>query len=415
MIENSNDLTTRMHAVAYAFQNPHSTLYRKLYGAYVLPEVPTEADWEAIPLLMKDTLVATPFHERLFSPLSDVHYVRASSGTSGKNLLVVPKTRIHPKLVSDLRGEALGGSLSFLQPQHQAEMDNRAHGIKVPALSGDPANLEACTKLAVAVGVDTLRSYPFIMERHLPYLLETGLAATLKVIILTGERILIEDIHRYFEYFPNARVILYYAAIEAQGVPGFAVVYAHDREILYTPSTDYYWELLDEDGRIIREDNIEGEIVYTTLWTEHNNLPLIRYATGDMGARRRAADGTPRYEILGRKHIDRIKVAKGELRVEEIERALKEVLGSVVPYELHFHKRPEGGSRPKTVIKIEATLDTKPAVLAQRLMAEIRINAADTYGVLALEDLHAPLSVEEVAVFPPANGKRKRFHVHEEG
>lgn len=413
MIQNPHDLGVRMRAVAYAFENPHSALYRNLYGAYTLPQFPTEEDWGQIPLLTKEALGAVPFHARLFSPLNDVHYIRASSGTSGKNLLVVPKTRVHPKSMIAPEGDVRGGTLTFLQPQHQMEIDYRAYGINVPVISGDPANLEACTRLAAEVGVDVLRTYPFIMERHLPFLLGSGLAEKLKVIIMTGERLLIEDIRRYAAVFPSATMMLYYAATEAQGCPGVAVVSPHDTEILYVPCEDYYWELVDEEGTVITDDGVEGEVIFTMLWTAHNNLPLIRYATGDIGVRKRAVDGTERYVILGRKHTDRIKVPKGELRVEEVERALKTLLGEVVPFELHYHKRPEGTQKPQTIIKIATTLPETPDLLAKRLEVEIRISTADVYGTLVTEGLHAPLKVEGVTAFPPENGKKKRFHVHE--
>lgn len=48
----------------------------------------------------------------------------------------------------------------------------------------------------------------------------------------------------------------------------------------YTPNLDYgYLELIDEDGKLIKENNIEGEIVATSY--DNLAMPLIRYKTGD--------------------------------------------------------------------------------------------------------------------------------------
>ncbi len=412
MSAHHDSLTARMRTVEYALTNPYSSLYRDLYGFAEPPASLSEAEWEQLPILTKERLVATPFHERLFSPLSDVDYVRTTSGTSGKNLLIVPKTRLHPKSLFAYEGEVEGGLLTFLQPQHQWGNDYKAHGFDIPALAGDPANLLACTRLAFEAGVDVLRTFPFIMERHLPHLVATGLAEQLRVVIIAGERITIEDVRRYAQHFPNAKMIIYYAANELQGIPGVVEITQEDTEILYEPGDTYHWELIDGDGNVVREDNVEGEITLTTLWTDHNNLPLVRYATGDVAMRRHTKDGI-RYLVLGRKHTDRIKLPKGELRVEEVERALRVILGMIVPFELHYHKR--GDTKPKMVIKLMAgTTHEDPALLAARLKDEIKISTTDAYALLMDEGLHMPLEVALVPSFGEATAKKKYFHVHEE-
>jgi len=414
MIEHRNTLAERENMLTYVYTHPRSALYRKLYGDHMPLRLASESDWEKVPLLTKELLVETPFHERLFSPLDDVHYLHTSSGTSGKNLLVIPKTRVHPRSHVDLQRSTGGGALTFLQPQHQVEVDYAAYGYQVPVIAGDPANLEASTRLAAELGIDILRSYPFLMERHIPHLMSTGLAQKIRRVVLTGERVLIEDIRRYAEFFPNAIYVFFYSGIESGGVTGTAVVSPADEKILYVPGESYYWELLDEQGAVIHEDDTEGEVVHTMLWTEHNNLPLVRYQMGDIGVRRRTADGSVRYEIMGRKQIDRIKAAKGELRVEEIERALTEVFGRPVPFEFHFYMRPNGTRKPRAILKIAAALGQEPALLAAHLEETIRISPTDTYKTLTVSGLHEPLAIEESAEFTERLGKKKRFQIHEE-
>jgi phenylacetate-coenzyme A ligase PaaK-like adenylate-forming protein len=252
------------------------------------------------------------------------------------------------------------------------------------------------------------------MERHLPHLIATGLAAQLRVVILAGERITAEDVRRYAQSFPNARMIVYYAANELGGIPGIATWREDDAEILYAPCDTYHFELIDRDSNVVREDGVEGEITLTTLWTEHNNLPLIRYATGDVAVRRHTKDGV-RYLVLGRKNTDRIKLPKGELRVEEVERAVRMLLGTATAsFELHYYKREQ--ARPKIVIKLladEAKGD--PSRLAEHLQDEIRISNAESYAVLIRDGFHLPLEVVFVPSFGISAAKKKYFFVHEEG
>ena len=55
---------------------------------------------------------------------------------------------------------------------------------------------------------------------------------------------------------------------------------ADDKLENYTPNLDYgYFELIDKEGRVIKENNLEGEIVATSY--DNLAMPLIRYKTGD--------------------------------------------------------------------------------------------------------------------------------------
>jgi phenylacetate-coenzyme A ligase PaaK-like adenylate-forming protein len=413
MIERTDTkLVERMKVARYAMRSPYSSLYRDLYGTLTLAENATEEDWARIPPIEKDRIMAAPFRERLFAPLADIDYVRASSGTSGKNILVVPKTRIHPeKQVALSGGMRHVATLTFFQPQHQMEIDHRSYGHPITVLSGDPSNLEACTRLAKDAGVNSLRTYPHLLERQLPYLERYGLTDTIEEILMTGERLSIGEARRYLAHFPRATLALYYALTESQGVIGVASVGPEDTAIRYEPMDDYYLELVDEAGAVIDACDTEGEILCTTLWAEGNVFPLVRYRTGDLGVRRREADSSIRYEIIGRKALDRIKIARGELRIEEVERALLALRGADgTDFELHYHR---GGERlPSVVIMLRGEgADTE--ALARAIEAHLVIAPERVYRTLVDEGLHVPLSVEFTGAFEDRGSKRKRFQVHE--
>lgn len=394
----------------YATENAYSDMYRLLYGNTYSSLYPHTLDiWQRIPPLQKETLSHTPFWQRTFIAASDIDYIRSSSGTSGKNLLVVPKTRLHP-LYAPMEGITKTGILTFLQPQHQSEKDHHHRKEFIPVISGDPAHLYECTLLGKDIGINSLRTYPYLLDLQIPFLIECGLAETLVELILTGERISPSRIKKYAGIFPKARISLYYAAIEAQGVPGTASVSETTEVVLYSPDSTYYWELIDETGNPIEKDGIEGEILYTTLWTETNALPLIRYASGDLAKRQTEEDGTVYYNILGRKYIDRIKVARGELRVEEVERALKVIIGNVCDFELHHYT--EG--TPTTVLTIPSGSYPQPAeTLARLLEQELKISPEHTYDFLVANGFHAPLTCTFADTFTSSGAKRKHFHVHE--
>lgn len=410
---NMDTLTERTLVLRYATHNSHSSLYRDLYGDWHPPVDFTERDWEEVPILLKETILSVPYPERVFTELSKVDYIRASSGTSGKNLLVVPKTRVHPikKLALNGRDRHLV-TLTYFQPQHQMEIDHASYGYPITVLSGDPSNLEACTRLAANAGVNSLRTYPHLLERQLPFFEQHGLTDTINEVLMTGERLTIAEAKYYMRRFPNATFSLYYALTESQGVLGVAPIRETDISILYAPMDDYYWELIDETGRVVHEDDVEGEIVVTTLWAEGNVFPLVRYATGDIGVRRRADDGTPRYEVMGRKSLDRIKIAHGDLRVEEVERTLMRLFGRAIEYELHYY-RPEDGQRPRIVLRIVADdMAAEPAIDAHTIASGLRISPSRTYETLVAEGEHAPLVCEFITELPKVAGKRKRFYIH---
>jgi len=79
----------------------------------------------------------------------------------------------------------------------------------------------------------------------------------------------------FLESFFNCKMKSFYGHSER-------LVFAVGDETLenYTPNLDYgYMELVDENGKVIKENDILGEIVGTSY--DNEAMPLIRYKTGD--------------------------------------------------------------------------------------------------------------------------------------
>ena len=378
-------LATLKRAFHSAYGNSHSSFYRDMYarqGFIPKTDFPKNIEeWRAIPFTRKEDIVSTPFMQRLFLPYEEIRTVRTSSGTSKRGVTLVPRSRIlSRRYYKRFTDRAFFFYLPHLSP------DMSFFDAKIAYVGGDPTNLPASAKLAALMSVEAIGSSPSLLAVFIPHLIQEMDTRKIKLLEFYGER-LSELQHQLFrDIFPNALFYHEYSNSETHGQCALTCDFqAKEKRNHIHPQPDaYYWELIDQEtGEVIDEPEREGEIVLTTLW-EHDAFPGLRYRTGDL-AQLKAEPcpcGNPvTYETLGRASFDRAAIPGGEIRGQELERAMQAFSGKVQDdYELHIYdERHENTIRPTFTFYVTVT---DPSVtleeIARTVPSELRISPIRT-------------------------------------
>lgn len=402
----------------YVSTSECSDLYRALYGTDRPAHIASHSDWESLPCVTKEFLRAWPLTARIYVPYEKITVFKITSGTSGKEPLVFPRIRppryhnhfdaVHPTSCI----------LNFFPPQHLMQHGRDDAGISnLTVIDGDATNLDGTVRFALHAGLDHIMCTPSLIDVLVPVLQRHNAMDNIKRIELGGERITPSIYHRLHEQFPHAFLCADYGMTETQGVAGVGEMTKDGA--LYTPTPGYYWEIIDEGGVVIHDANVVGELLISHTEYEDVALPLLRYKTGDYARfTEDTEDGGRRYEVLGRVDLDYIKVAGGELRIEVIERAVKNLHPLLSEdFEVHTFSR-DTGHLPSVEIHIAAKADlavteSLSKELAHLLASRIRISPTRTYTEGVADGLYAPLRCVVVAPFPQSHWKRRRMFQHE--
>lgn len=404
--------------LSYAVKNRHSDFYRTHYKDVSVPEkILTLSDWEQIPPLSKADILAVPFWKRIFTPPAGVDTVRNTSGTTGGNVLLIPRSKFtdysyFPKDVS------VTGVLTFLATQHIYERQTHLLWPNAQSVTGNAAHLEHSVKLAAHANVNVIQSYVFMMEALIPLLEKYKLAEKIELIEFMGERVTPSMWKKVKAHMPNATIIADYGSSEYQSVA--AVAYPEEnpeRAFYYHSQPTHLIEFLDPDsGAAVSDPGSEGEITITTLWSEDNPFPLIRYRSGDLGRIVQTSQDPMEctFEVLGRLTLDRIKIAGGEIKVEEVERVLRDLHDRIgEEFELHFYEEGGKDGLPSVTLKlVPHQRDCDMTVLAEDIKERLRVAPTYTYKDGVENAIYGPLTCE--AYHPdPKQKKTVRFFRHE--
>lgn len=403
-------------------------LYRRFYAMSSKDaslRISTEEEWRALPLLEKDTLIAAPFHSRIFGDPGEVDHLRGSSGTTGKKPLFSPRTPLRGMEYRLKYHDFKGALLAYTVPAmpHWHELFQEEHGLTPRVVCFDPKRARASVRIAADAGVDSLSLFAFHMPIVGPLLVEAGVAKNIRFIELCGEtcsRSLFEYIQKTF---PNAVIIPFYGASEVEdspiGMPCRAIT-GEEPLALYHAKESQYHELIDPGtGEWVEPvPGAEGELILTAYPGEPSALPLIRFKTGDMV--RVVEETCPEHRgwsftVLGRVALDFMKIPGGILRVDETERVLALLREHVTErFELHRYERttPEG-VRIQVVLRVECVEKTcNMNTLSERIAQKLRVGPSFTYADGVERGLYLPLVCEPLTD-PAVEGKKtRRFFSH---
>lgn len=399
----------------FVFQNKKTDFYRRLYGGKIPLgySVDSLKAWRTLPFLRKKDLYDTPMLERIFTDIADADVLRTSSGTSGGGALMTPRN--HPWRHTELfKRFTPTGVLNLDRGPHTFETYRRAFPT-CPIVMGDPTHMESAVKLAAGLPVNHVSSMTFSYRRLVPLLKKYGLLDRIDVVETFGERLSLTEYLWLRESFPNAIFYATYSCTELNSNELGVSVDAYDPaagQLFKTQAEDLLMELIDvETGNVIEEADREGEIVATTLWTDKNMTPLLRYRTGDLGMYT-TYDEDPWQRVFttrGRKDIDKVTLAWGQLFVIEFDRAIAKFSNLVESdYEFHFTH----SARPEDVhpeLRVVARDGFNKDEFVNAFSREVRISPSKTYAEAVTEGLVAPMTCVTVLSFPNDGRKRVRF------
>ncbi len=257
------------------------------------PECFTElSELEKLPLIDKDIVLAN--EESLVSkqfPLSKLK-VHTTGGTTGKQLrLYITKNAYVGRELPFV--DAVWGRIGYdrfssrvAQLRNQTlengklwEYDRKNRELIFDAYHMNDENICKILRKITEWRAEFLHTYPSSVLILCDYIKRKGIKYdnSLKALLLTSENIYAgqkETIEKYM----NAKCFTFYGHSEGAALAG----QCECSEKYHIQSEYGYIELVDEEGKVIKEPNKIGEIVCTGF--DNKAMPLIRYRTGDFSS-----------------------------------------------------------------------------------------------------------------------------------
>lgn len=404
----------------FCLGNEHSSFYRDLFKTVELPnQITSLLDWQRVPLLTKQDLLNTPYYKRLFCPASEVGHIRCTSGTTGGDVLVIPRTIGGQLPCAHSSYPKPNGVLHSFGPLHAGINSRDELKLECPFIQLDFANLEASVRVAAQLGVDQIVCHTFLMPRLFQLLDKAGMSKRITVLWICGELTNAAQISLLQKQFPNARVETIYNSAEFQQASSKAPLNTTEPNTL-SPHENFYWELIDENGLVIEDVNRPGELVLTHIDVTSVPMPLIRYRTGDVFERLNSHEEYDKcdFQVHGRVTLDQVKIPGGLLTTHLTQRALQKLKGTVSDdFQIHYYEQSPTNPLPRVVLKIKTTdadsmTGLSESSLAQTIAAELQLGPHKTFAEHVASGDIAPLSVEFVADFPDTGKKQERLIVH---
>jgi len=404
-----HNLTSRIQTLQRVLESPHSTFYAKKYANVVLtPDHFTEDQWRTIPFLTRTEIQETNYFDRLYTDADNVGIIRVTSGTSGKGLLIMPRTKsdtreseLFRKIFSHYKFRTMA-TFSGAQFQH-ARIYITDYNIDSVALS--VSDIAASANIVTTLKPDLLLGFGYALEALGKAVKDDHYAKTVSCIYFFGERTSDLRLRAIRSYFPNADLMFDYASIEAQVSPAMSCLELIKQRSTYVhPIPEYtYMEIIDpETGKVITEPGVEGELVMTI--TKQVAFPLIRYRTGDQA--RIIAEScpcgtvSPIIDIRGRVEGTKARFRGGEIQLAELERALAKVVkhAPVTVVNINFNEEATAdGILPRLSLKLQNAAAFDFTQLANELAGELKVSPVATYADGVSNNLLQPIIITEAA------------------
>jgi len=417
-----NELTRKLNDVyQYVRESTESTFYRNLYKDTEKDTIETLKDWTTLPFVTRDSLQNTPFWERIFLPKEKIDCVRATSGTSGKEVLITPRIQYsqHDRWFGAKHMPT--ALLSFLSPHHVATKGAEELNLDFPIVCGDPSDLESTVRLSAKAETDGIITFIFLLTPLITFLKKHNLNEKIRTVFLIGEKLTNEEYGFFKKELPNATLFYNYGTSEIPFASRIIPV-PEAQNNTHEPNDGMYWEILDENNHPLEGEGSEGELVVTTLEEEEFAFPYLRYRTGDL-ARITTWHSDPwkrRYQLLGRVELDLIKLPGGELHVREVQKSIEDVRPFFTgDFELHyFSEKTSDGQKPRIELILvteneipitESALDEIAEIISSRL----RVGPTFSYTDGVQKGVYLPISCSLTTDLVRGNQKKKYFIRHD--
>lgn len=351
---NEHIITSINRLINFVLENPYSDFYRKKYKNLKINNIKSYNDFEKIPYLTKNEILAVPISERIALKDEQITHYSISSGTvNNKKIYISPRTN---QVFSDTDGLISKKKLNSINAQKimllipPFQMINLLikilfSDIKIKIISGDINNLKLSAKIIKDLEVDCILLSPTILLFLIENLEMINFDfKKIKLITLKGEYCSSEKINFFRSKFPCALIYSHYAFVEASESVAYQCDYLSlkNKPNLFHPVEGALIEINNvESSHYCGNDDV-GELIYTNLNTK-SPFPLIRYKTGDMAKLlpSNCKCGNKYYLMLeGRYGSDIIKFHGVTLYSEIISNALNDSISYIEPrFQMHIYER----------------------------------------------------------------------------
>jgi phenylacetate-CoA ligase len=401
----------RIRAVLdFSIRNPYSDFYRKLYGSKSsFLDIKSLEDFERIPLLNKDDILAKPLTKRIFVPKDRVAKYMFTSGTINKlSVLVTPHleqtaTEERKKQRKDLAERGIINHLFLVNPLHGAiHPANHASLEGMVVINGDIYNLARTAVIANSIPIDAIQSTPTIIKLFIEELKKTSFnPRQIKYVSLGGEWTSKNTRKFVKDFFTNALVDVRYGASEIAHLRGYQCKYlAGELSDSFHIIDDYLIEIID------------GEIVHTDL-NPNKAFPLIRYRTGDMGVVEYEKCKCGKNQILrlvGRSGTDVLHFSGLSFYSNLIDQALLASECKIRDFQLRITEKVTNGKiLPFLSFTIETDEKNKEGKILESILENLQISSSGNLRDLIKREIILPIKVKTAPKIGSGTGKQKKI------
>ncbi|NQV93241.1 hypothetical protein HQ403_01955 [Candidatus Kaiserbacteria bacterium] len=395
-------------------ENKHSSFYADRFLDRAIRQPLTFKSWGNIPFATRAEITATPFWERVFVPRAEVPVIRHTYGTSGKRILITPRSS-YGDYQEPYINTGMSRLMCFFASGHN---ECPRESIDIQVWFGDVGNLEMSAKIAAEGRVDSLSITPYTALNFAKELEKYDAVKNIKTVMLIGERCSPLQLKRINSLYPDADVYGVFASSETREVVALPCVHTRKSAPLVLEQVkEMYCEIIDPNtGSVINEYDVVGELVITTL-TLGIPFPLIRYRTGDIAKYTKRSclceEGGRGFEVLGRSTVFPVRMAKGELTIDAVEKALNEI-PDINPryFEAHYFEIDNKDKRVLPCIRMVLVTgsedESKNKELAQQIELKLFVFPTYTYAQGVEDGIYLPIEVSCIRSVPESSPGKQR-------
>jgi len=389
--------------------NPNSDFYDRKYAGLQVDG----AHFFDLPMLTRAELGAAPLAQRTFCPQQDVRFAAFTSGTSSKEPLIIPFSKVANYHFEPSLGTGVVRPLVIHPPMMKAfgmtfvqQCEESDH--KLSPIFGDVQNMANSGLLAEALWCDSIYSIPTVAGLFAHEAVRRGIGGQIKLVALSSEILTTARRAELTAAFPNALIANLYGSTELGQLPFFTCKSMMERE-------DNHFHILTD--ALAAVEIIDGELVVS--YGLNLATPLVRYRTGDFFEE--VPDGCacglsgPVIHWSHRTDVDRVRLNGMEFDVEASDRAFAVFPHlSGLPYQVHFYAT-EGSSAIRITVEIAAP-QAQAEDLTRFIEAELpeiwRISATATIRTAIERGFISSFKAHAVPALSITGLKTKRFVNH---
>jgi phenylacetate-CoA ligase len=369
------------------------------------------ADVAKLPFTVKTDLRDTYPYGLFASPMEDIVRLHASSGTTGKPI-VVAYTEADLRVWTEVmvrafaatgihRGDVVQNAYGYglftggLGAHYGAE----AIGATVIPISG--GNTERQLMVLQDFGVTAICCTPSYFLHLLERAREMKIDLSRVRVGVFGAEPWTEAMRQRIQAESGIRAYDVYGLSEIIG-PGVGVECVHQAGI-HIFEDHFYPEIIDPESGEVLPDGVEGELVLTTLSKEA--MPAIRYRTRDVTAlvAEPCACGRTvrRIRRIGRRSDDMFIIRGVNVFPSQVETALLKIDGTVPHYQIVL-------TREKGLDEMEVKVEVTPEVFSDKISAMEGLQRQLEKAVVDVLGIRAKITLAQPRSLARSEGKAKR-------